>query len=75
MYAKCVVCLRSWNVSVLAQIPKNGYVCPLILLILSVLTLVLCLGGALMDSRIMDRLCGWLFDAIRGGVEYEDERL
>lgn len=45
----------------------------MILLILSVLTLVLCLGGALMDSRIMDRLCDRLFDAIRGGVEYEND--
>lgn len=47
----------------------------MILLILSVLTLVLCLGGALMDSRIMDRLCSWLFGIIRGGYEYENERL
>lgn len=43
----------------------------MILLILSVLTLVLCLGGALMESKIMDRLCDWLFEVIRGGVEYE----
>lgn len=28
MYAKCVSCLRGWNVSVLARIPKSGYVCP-----------------------------------------------
>lgn len=44
----------------------------MILLILSVLTLVLCLGGALMESKIMDRICDWLFMMIRGGVEYED---
>lgn len=44
----------------------------MILLILSILTIVLCLGGALMESKIMDRLCDWLFVMIRGGVEYED---
>mgnify|MGYP003322410366 CR=1 FL=1 len=45
------------------------------MLILSILVLILCAGGALMESKIMDRLCGWLFEVIRGGVEYENERL
>lgn len=42
------------------------------LLILGLFVLALCAGGALMESRIMDRLCGWLYEVIRGGVEYED---
>ena len=47
----------------------------MLILILSIFVLILCSGGALMESKIMDRLCDWLFDVIRGGVEYEDERL
>jgi hypothetical protein len=47
----------------------------MILLIISLFILVLCLGGALMESKIMDKPCMRLFDMIRGGVEYEDERL
>lgn len=47
----------------------------MVLLVLSLLIIVLCIGGALMESKIMDRLCDWLFMMIRGGVEYENERL
>ena len=44
----------------------------MVLLVLSLLIIVLCIGGALMESKILDRLCGWLFVKIRGGVAYED---
>ena len=44
----------------------------MVLLVLSLLIIVLCIGGALMESRTMDRLCDWLFEVIRGGVAYED---
>lgn len=47
----------------------------MILLILSVLTLVLCLGGALMESRIMDKPCERLYELMRGGTEYETVEL
>lgn len=45
----------------------------MILLILSIFILVLCSGGALMECKIMDRLCNRLFEDIRGGVEYEED--
>ena len=38
------------------------------LMILSVLTLILCAGGALMESKMMDTLCNRLFEEIRGEV-------
>ena len=44
----------------------------MVLLVLSLLLIVLCIGGALMESKILDRLCDWLFMMIRGGVAYED---
>ncbi len=47
----------------------------MILLILSVFTLMLCVGGALIESRSADRLCDRLFEAIRGGAEYETVEL
>lgn len=28
MTAKCIGCGRDWNVSILQQIPRSGYVCP-----------------------------------------------
>lgn len=28
MTAKCFVCGKYWNISILARIPKAGYVCP-----------------------------------------------
>jgi hypothetical protein len=45
----------------------------MLILVLSVFVLILCSGGALMESKIMDRLCDWLFDVIRGGVEYGED--
>lgn len=45
----------------------------MVLLVLSLLIILLCAGGALMECRFMDRLCDWLFDAIRGGVEYGED--
>lgn len=45
----------------------------MLILILSIFVLILCAGGALMESKIMDRLCGWLFEAIRGGQEYDTD--
>ena len=47
----------------------------MLILILNIFILILCAGGALMESKIMDRLCDWLFEVIRGGIEYENERL
>lgn len=44
----------------------------MVLLVLSLLIIALCIGGALMESKIMDRLCDWLSEVIRGGQEYED---
>lgn len=43
----------------------------MVLLILSLFVLILCAGGALMESKITDKLCDRLFDKIRGGQEYE----
>jgi hypothetical protein len=45
----------------------------MVLLALSLLIILLCVGGMIMESKIMDRLCDWLFDAIRGGVEYGED--
>lgn len=45
----------------------------MLVLILSIFILLLCAGCALMECRIMDRLCSWLFEVIRGGVEYDTD--
>lgn len=45
----------------------------MLVLIISAFILLLCAGGAIMESKPMDRLCDWLFDIIRGGVEYETD--
>ncbi len=44
----------------------------MLVLIISAFVLLLCAGGALMESRLMDKLCMRLFEIIRGGVEYEN---
>ena len=28
MYAKCRMCAKTWNISLLQKIPKQGYICP-----------------------------------------------
>lgn len=45
----------------------------MLVLIISAFVLILCAGGALMESKIMDRLCDWLFEVIRGGQEYDTD--
>ena len=45
----------------------------MLILVLSVFVLILCAGGALMQSKIMDKLCDWLFDVIRGVMEYDTD--
>ena len=45
----------------------------MLVLIISAFILLLCAGGMIMESKIMDRLCDWLFDAIRGGVKYGED--
>lgn len=42
------------------------------LLILSALTLMLCIGGALVESVMLNGLCDWLFMIIRDKTEFED---
>lgn len=43
-----------------------------LILIISVFVLILCIGGSLMESKVMDKPCEWLFDRIRGGQEYDN---
>lgn len=45
----------------------------MLILVLSVFVLILCSGGALMQSKIMDKLCDWLFEVIRGGQGYDTD--
>lgn len=45
----------------------------MLVLIISAFILILCAGGALMESKIMDRLCDWLFEVIREGQEYDTD--
>lgn len=42
------------------------------LLFISTFVLILCVGGSVIESRVMDKPCEWLFEVIRGGQEYED---